>query len=1043
MGYKMGWMNRRTFMMDGAAFGTVVMSPRPSRLWADVHEAVPDYPLTQIPLKHVEIEDAFWSPRIEAARSVSLPILIDREMNGKGYVDSRVVEAAAYFLTKKTDKLLEARTRALFPAMGASIRTKIGRWNNRGDGPFLGTGHFFEAAIAFQNATGDPQLLNLAIEAANDLCNEYGPGKRTDISNHEGIELALVKLYRATGDRKYLQLSKFILDVRGTDEGGRQMTGAYAQDYEPVVSQERAIGHCVRATYLYCALTDLASLTQEPAYRQAALRIWNDAVAKRTYITGGIGSYRREENYGDDYDLPNASCWNEICAAVGNVLWNQRMLLSTGDSRYADMTEKILYNGLLAGVSLQGDRFLYQTPLKTFKGFKRQAAFGPNCCPPNITRLLAQLGTLIYARDKHTLYVNLFVGSKARFVMDGKRLSVEQKTKYPWEGTARINIDASAPTHFALKVRIPSWARNEPAPGDLYRFDRGNLASFTIMLNGKRTPLNVQHGFVTIEREWSKNDVVELTLPMDVQTVRADDRVNDDRNMACLQRGPIVFCAEALDNHGGVFNLAIPDDAKLQFAYESSTLGGVGIVRSPVRRLYREKATNELKAASADLLAIPYFAFANRATTDMAVWLAVDERRAIVEPLPTIAFTSIATSSCRSGTVEDNYPGHKPPTPEERMYPTSQDGSGDIAAICDQQFPVSSENGSAPFLRLRPQSGNTAWVQYDFAAPASVSSVSVYWKDDKQFCVLPEKWALLYRVGDEWKPVDAKSDFGIERDSFNRVHFSPVHTNGMRLEIALQGKLYKKGELGPPDANYLAADLTWYEGGIIEWTVEGDSPDSSAVFLSYEASENHALNPDPDSPFWRAAKSIILDRNILGQPDPTVRSEARSRWTKDNLYFLFWGPYETLHLKPDPDTVHETFKLWFYDDFELYLGSNFENINLYGEFQISPQSEFLDQAIDATVTKPGWGNEHLWDSGMTVKSRIDRDNKIWYGEMCIPLRAIDKRNPMAGNEFRVNVYRLQFAGEGKRIHFLAWQPTGEWNPHRPKKFGILRLSGVA
>lgn len=219
---------------------------------------------------------------------------------------------------------------------------------------------------------------------------------------------------------------------------------------------------------------------------------------------------------------------------------------------------------------------------------------------------------------------------------------------------------------------------------------------------------------------------------------------------------------------------------------------------------------------------------------------------------------------------------------------------------------------------------------------------------------------------------------------------------------------------------------------------QGQQPN---LFLSYQSPQDHALNPDPESDFWRGAKSVVLDQSILGEPDLSVRSEARSRWTETYLYFLFWGPYDNLHLKPDPDTENETYKLWLYDDFELYLGANFDNIHLYGEFQISPQSEFLDMAIDATRDKPGWNDERMWNSGMTVKSRIDREKKIWYGEMRIPIGAIDKRPAAIGNEFRVNVYRLQSAGGEKEIHFLAWQPTGEWNPHRPKKFGILKLAG--
>lgn len=213
-------------------------------------------------------------------------------------------------------------------------------------------------------------------------------------------------------------------------------------------------------------------------------------------------------------------------------------------------------------------------------------------------------------------------------------------------------------------------------------------------------------------------------------------------------------------------------------------------------------------------------------------------------------------------------------------------------------------------------------------------------------------------------------------------------------------------------------------------------------FLAYQAPKDHELNPDPNSDFWNHAKGIVLDQSILGESDLPVRSQARARWTKDYLYLLFWGPYDTLHLKPDPDTHHKTYKLWFYDDFELYLGSNFDNINLYDEFEISPQSEFLDMSIDATREKPGWNDEYLWDSGMAVKSRIAREKKIWYGEMRIPIAAIDKRPAKIGNEFRVNIYRLQSAGAEKKIHFLAWQPTGEWNPHRPKKFGTQELSGA-
>jgi hypothetical protein len=857
MGNDAGSINRRTFLKESAVLGVAAATPLSTCLWADGSSG--DYPLTPLALRNVDITDEFWSSRIEKARDVSLSLLLDREAQSTRFIDSRIIEAASYFLAKSPDnKVLQARAESLFAPLCSSIRSHMGVWSNVGDGPFLGTGHFFEAAIAYQQATGDPQLLQVAVAAANDLNDQFGAGRRADISNHEGIELALVKLYRATGDYKYVRPAKFIVDVFGTNAGGRQKTGPYAQDQEPVVLQDRAIGHCVRATYLYCAVTDLAALTQDPAYRNAISRIWEDAVGKRTYITGGIGSYRREENYGDDYDLPNLSCWNEICAAVGNTLWNHRMLLMTRDGRYADVIERILYNGLLAGVSLEGDRFLYQTPLKTYSSFARQKAFGPNCCPPNITRLLAQLGTLIYSRDARNVYINLFIASHARFGFEGKEISLKQETKYPWEGRTRITIGTPNPVRFALNVRIPGWARDEWTPGNLYRYERPDHGSFILLVNGRKIPVSLSQGFATIDREWNANDTIELELPTEVRAVSADARIKENGGMIALSRGPIVFCAETLDNDGGVFDLLVPANTAFQFSYDPAFLGGMGTVHASVQRLTHDATTHKVTTNPAKLLAIPYYAFANRASTEMAVWLARDPARAVMAPLPTIASAAIATSSCGDGSVADNYPNHTPPTPAARFYPNSQDGSGHINSICDQQVPISSEDGSASFLRLRPQSGNSAWVQYDFARPAQISSVSVYWKDDQQFCALPEKWSLLYSENDQWKPVQARSKFGVEPDIFNKVDFLAVRTDKLRLEITLAAKIYKTGELGPPDANYLKEDCTWYEGGIIEWSINDNQAEAINVPSGHRASADHELDPDSNFAVWRDADSATV-----------------------------------------------------------------------------------------------------------------------------------------------------------------------------------------
>ena len=424
-------LSRRAFVTTVAGLSLAAVSPLSVRARPTASPAPPgpgtDYGALPFPLSDVEIIDAFWSPRIDKACTVSLPIMLDRSVSEARHVDGRLIEAASYFMAKQPDPVLLAKIQKLFPAMIAGMRAYKQVWPNVADGPFIGVGHFFEGAVAYYQATGSRELLDVAIEVADDLNSVYGPGKRTDISNHEGIELSLVKLYRVRGDEKYVRLAQFITDTRGTHAGGRAMTGDYAQDHQPVKEQSRAIGHCVRATYLYNAVADLAALTDDPGYRQASLRIWDDAAGKRTYLTGGIGSYRHEEDYGDDYDLPNASCWNEICAAVGNSLWNQRMFQLTEQAKYVDMMERILYNGMLAGVSLSGDKFLYQAPLRAFPAFERQARFGPNCCPPNITRLLAELGTMVYASNEGNLYVNLFIGSQARFHAGSTPVAIAQK----------------------------------------------------------------------------------------------------------------------------------------------------------------------------------------------------------------------------------------------------------------------------------------------------------------------------------------------------------------------------------------------------------------------------------------------------------------------------------------------------------------------------------------------------------------------------------------------------------------------------------------
>jgi DUF1680 family protein len=778
-----------------------------------------DYPITPVSFRNVDITDGFWAPRIETTRTVTLPYLIDLAQQAGRQVDGRLAEAASDFLAKIPDPELQSLVEAGFDPTIERFRRLKGVWSTSGDGTMGGAGYLAQSGIAFYETTGNRKLLDAAIEIADDLDALFGPGKRYDISNHEGVKMGLIPLYRVTGDERYVALAKFLLDRRGNPEGGRTLYGEYAQDHVPIKSQTRAIGHAVRATYLYNSLTDIAALTGDPGYAQAADRIWEDAVTKRTYLTGGVGSYRDHEDYGDDYDLPNLACWNEICAAVGNAWWSHRMFLLNRDAKYLDVAERVMYNGLLAGVSLNGDHFLYQTPLKAYGDFARQPRFGPNCCPPNITRFLASMGKLIYATDRDGIYVNLFIGSKARIPWREGSITLEQATNYPWDGGIRITVEPDREQDFGLSVRIPGWARGEAMPGGLYRFMDPSDPGFKLAVNGEAATFTLDKGFARIERTWAKGDMVELELPMTVRKVLADDRVADDRGMVALQRGPLVFCAESIDNGGEVFNLLVPDDADFDFSLRQDVLGGMGMISGPIIALSRGKDQVSVERREQDFHAIPYYAFGNRGSGEMAVWLARDASHVELPPVPTIASTSRPTSSCGDGTFAENYPDHKLPTIARRFYPSAQDGSGDIRAIFDQIVPVNSEDGSSYYLRLRPQAGDQAWVQYDFPKATSVSSVDVYWKDDKQYCPAPSAWRLVYKDGDAWKPVETSDAYGVEKDKFNTIRFEPVTTRALRLEIQLQPKTYTQGLLGPPDANWMREDTTWYEGGLIEWRI--------------------------------------------------------------------------------------------------------------------------------------------------------------------------------------------------------------------------------
>jgi uncharacterized protein len=641
-----------------------------------------DYPVKPVPFTAVHFNDAFWAPRIEINRTVTIPFafqkdeetgrvhnferaaaalrgeLTDKKPPGYPFDDSdvyKVIEGAAYTLSVHPDSKLEAYLDELIAKIGAAQEKDGYLYTTRTidsekPHPWAGTkrwelekvdshelynlGHLYEAAVAHYQATGKRALLDIALKSADLLARTFGPGKRSIWPGHQITEMGLVKLYRVTGDQRYLDLAKFMLDARGPD-GDKGSGRQYNQSHEKVVEQTEAVGHAVRATYMYSGIADVAALTGDTAYLKAIDTIWGDVVGAKMYVTGGIGSRSSGEAFGDAYELPNMTAYNETCAAVGNDYWNHRLYLLHGDARYIDVMERTLYNGLLSGVSLDGKTFFYPNPLESKGQHKRQPWFGVACCPSNITRFLASVPGYVYAQRHDALYVNLFVANSAEIKMDtGRTVKLVQETRYPWDGGVRMTIDPDKSGRFTINVRIPGWAHNEAAPTDLYRFADRVTETPLLKVNGKPVPIKLEKGYVSLDREWRGGDVIELVLPMPVRRIVANERVAADRGRVAIQRGPLVYCAEWPDNPDGrVRNLMLSDTVKLTAEVRPDLLNGVTVIKGKAIA-FAYDAEGNLKRKEQDFVAIPYYAWANRGPGEMTVWLA--NKEASVMPLPRV-----------------------------------------------------------------------------------------------------------------------------------------------------------------------------------------------------------------------------------------------------------------------------------------------------------------------------------------------------------------------------------------------------------------------
>jgi len=776
--------------------------------------------LDEVSLSDVNISDDFWNPRIENNYKVSFLNMPDRYEENMGRPNPKLLEAGAYILHKNPDPELKNRIDANFDKLIDFYipEGKVREWNRMLNGDLYGAGHFIEASIAYYKATGSEKVLNAAKQVADDIHDKFGQDKRQEISQHEEVKIALLRLYELTGNNNYMDVARFFLDERGHSHNSRDLYGKYAQDHKPVIDQDEAVGHTVRAMYLYTPLTHMAGLTGAREYIEAADRIWEDAVYRKTYLVGHVGTYRDHESFGEAHELPNLNCWNETCAAIGNVFWNYRMFELHRDARYIDMMEKILYNAVLSGVSLDGQEYFYQNPLKSLGDFERHPWFGPNCCPPNLARLIASLGKYIYARSNTDFYVNLFIGSDIKANLNGEEVHISQETGYPWEGMVKINIRPEEEAEFTLHIRITGWT-DKPMPGDLYNYTEFMDNPVKIKLNGEQIKYTQEKGFAVIDRKWLKGDIVEFEMEMPVRKVVSNEMVGDNTGMIALHRGPIVYCAEGVDNNDNIFNLWIPDVTEFTAEFMEDLPGGVIAVTGNVKVLSRGEDNISIEENEHRLTAIPYYAWANREPSSMSVWLASEKSRVILPPVPSIASMASVSSSCGRATIEDNYPGGNVPSVARRFYPSSQAGDIGFDALCDQVEPVNSFDGSSTYLRLRPQEGNNAWIQYDFDREYEISEVSVYWKDDKQYCSLPLSWNLEYKSGDIWLPVENNTEYTVVKDRFNTVTFEKVAATSLRMNIILNGLNFKKGELGPPDGNYMPDNTTWYECGIVEWIV--------------------------------------------------------------------------------------------------------------------------------------------------------------------------------------------------------------------------------
>lgn len=786
----------------------------------------PDAPIQEVPFTQVHLSDSFWLPRIETNRTVSIPSAFKEcEKNGRfdnfaiagglkkgehrgdfSFDDTdpyKVIEGASYSLAAKYDPKLDHYLDSVITIIAAAqepdgylttcVTNKCYRlsgwwgrskWEKINSHELYNSGHLYEAAVAHYRATGKRTLLDVAIKNADLVCKTFGPGEGQihRPSGHPIVEMALCKLYKVTGDRKYLDMAKYFVEETGRGTDGHKLS-EYSQDHKPILQQDEIVGHAVRAGYLYSGVADVAALTHDTAYFHALTRLWDNLVSKKLYITGGMGSRAQGEGFGPNYELQNHTAYCETCASIANVYWNYRMFLATGDAKYMDVLERALYNGVISGVSLSGDKFFYDNPLESMGEHERQRWFGCACCPGNITRFIASVPNYAYATQQNDIYVNLYIQGKADIQLaDSTHVTLEQATGYPWSGKVAITVTPDKEEKFAIRLRIPSWLKSAPVASDLYAYTDAPK-KYTLKVNGSSARAAQGDGYETIVRMWKAGDVIELDMPMDVRRIQANDSVEVDRGMLAMERGPIVFCLEGKDQPDStVFNKFIARDTKIDAAFDAHLLNGVMVLSGAAKEVERDGSVKDLT-----FRAIPYSTWNNRGADQMEVWVPEAKEYATPTPEPTIASQAQMYSL---------------PTQATTDVPAATSNLQWAWGYNDQWEPKRSSDTSKPYHYWWLRQGSKENVCYRFSQPTEVKSVDVYWLDfdhyDGNFRT-PASWKLYYKQGNQWKEVEAQSPYTTDKDRYNHLDFRPVKTTDLMIVAQLQ-----EGA----------------SGGVIEWKVE-------------------------------------------------------------------------------------------------------------------------------------------------------------------------------------------------------------------------------